>query len=384
MTGTEVSDQLARHGVITLDHPRQAGPLGRALVAGGLACAEITFRTSAAEAGLSALAEDPSLLVGAGTVVSTDQADRAVAAGARFIVMPGFDARLVEHCRTLGVSVFPGVATASDVMAAVSAGLDTVKLFPAAIIGGTTILTALAAPFPGMRFIPIDWEHLFGTLGVRCLHTGGIFAALSPSTAALAEEAMRVARRCGTIVSYDLNYRPSLWHDRGGQPAARNVNRALTPHVDVLLGNEEDFTACLGFEVPGASPDFTGLHAGPFRIMIGDVANAYPDAQIVATTLREVRSATINDWGAIAWSRRDGFIEATDRPALEIFDRVGGGDSFASGLLYGLLELDDLGSAVEYGAAHGALAMTTPGDTSMTTLAEVRRLVDGAGARVRR
>jgi 2-dehydro-3-deoxygluconokinase len=240
--------------------------------------------------------------------------------------------------------------------------------------------TAASALSPG----DVDWEHLFGTLGVRCLHTGGIFAALSPSTAALAEEAMRVARRYGTIVSYDLNYRPSLWHDRGGQPAARDVNRALTPHVDVLLGNEEDFTACLGFEVPGASPDFTGLHAGPFRIMIGDVANAYPDAQIVATTLREVRSATINDWGAIAWSRRDGFIEATDRPALEIFDRVGGGDSFASGLLYGLLELDDLEAAVEYGAAHGALAMTTPGDTSMTTLAEVRRLVDGAGARVRR
>jgi 2-dehydro-3-deoxyphosphogluconate aldolase/(4S)-4-hydroxy-2-oxoglutarate aldolase len=148
MTGAEVSDQLGRHGVIpviTLDHPRQAGPLARALVAGGLACAEITFRTSAAEAGVSALAEDPALLVGAGTIVSTDQADRAVAAGARFIVMPGFDARLIEHCRALGVPVFPGVATASDVMAAVSAGLDTVKLFPAAIIGGTAMLAALAA-----------------------------------------------------------------------------------------------------------------------------------------------------------------------------------------------------------------------------------------------
>jgi 2-dehydro-3-deoxyphosphogluconate aldolase/(4S)-4-hydroxy-2-oxoglutarate aldolase len=184
MTGAEVSDQLARHGVIpviTLDHPRQAGPLGRALVAGGLACAEITFRTSAAEAGLSALAEDPSLLVGAGTVVSTDQADRAVAAGARFIVMPGFDARLVEHCRALGVPVFPGVATASDVMAAVSAGLDTVKLFPAAIIGGTAMLAALAGPFPGVRFIPtggVTAEAIAQYLTMPCvLAVGGSWIA---------------------------------------------------------------------------------------------------------------------------------------------------------------------------------------------------------------
>jgi 2-dehydro-3-deoxyphosphogluconate aldolase/(4S)-4-hydroxy-2-oxoglutarate aldolase len=184
MTGAEVSDQLARHGVIpviTLDHARQAGPLAQALVAAGLACAEITFRTSAAEAAVTALAEDPSLLVGAGTIVSTDQADRAVAAGARFIVMPGFDARLVEHCRALGVSVFPGVATASDVMAAVSAGLDTVKLFPAAIIGGTAMLAALAAPFPGVRFIPtggVTAEAITQYLSLPCvLAVGGSWIA---------------------------------------------------------------------------------------------------------------------------------------------------------------------------------------------------------------
>jgi 2-dehydro-3-deoxygluconokinase len=230
----------------------------------------------------------------------------------------------------------------------------------------------------------IDWEHLFGVCGVRCLHTGGIYAGLSPASAAVAEEAMRAARRHGTLVSFDLNYRPSLWQDRGGAEGAREVNRALAPHVDVLLGNEEDFTACLGFDVPGVPDDLGDLRAGPFRAMIGQVAAAYAGLRVVATTLRGVRTATVNDWGAIAWARDRGFAEATHRPALEVLDRVGGGDSFASGLLYGLLELDDLELAVEYGAAHGALAMTTPGDTSMATLAEVQRLAGGAGARVRR
>ena len=184
MTGAQVSERLGRHGVIpvvTVDDPRHAGPLGRTLVAGGLACAEITFRTAAAEAALSALAKDPSLLVGAGTIVSTDQADRAVAAGARFIVMPGFDARLVEHCRALGVAVFPGVATASDVMAAVGAGVDTVKLFPAALMGGTAMLTALAAPFPGVRFIPtggVTAEAIAQYLSMPCvLAVGGSWIA---------------------------------------------------------------------------------------------------------------------------------------------------------------------------------------------------------------
>lgn len=240
--------------------------------------------------------------------------------------------------------------------------------------------TAAAQLAPG----DVDWDQLFGTLGVRWLHTGGIFAGLSATTAELAEEAMRAARRHGTIVSYDLNYRPSLWQERGGQAASRRVNQRLVGHVDVLLGNEEDFTACLGFAVADTSPDFDDLDAAPFQAMIGEVAAAYPALRAVATTLRGVRSANVNDWGAIAWSRRDGFVEATHRPALEILDRVGGGDSFAAGLIYGLLELGELGPAVEYGAAHGALAMTTPGDTSMATLAEVQRLVEGAGARVRR
>jgi 2-dehydro-3-deoxygluconokinase len=195
---------------------------------------------------------------------------------------------------------------------------------------------------------------------------------------------MAAARRHGTVISYDLNYRPSLWAAVGGQTRAREVNQRLAPYVDVMLGNEEDFTAALGFAVPDADPELTHLPVAGFRRMIGEVTAAYPNLVVVATTLRAVRSATVNDWGAIGWSAATGFVAAADRPGLEILDRVGGGDSFASGLIYGLLERGDLATAVQYGAAHGALAMTTPGDTSMATLAEVERLAAGGGARVRR
>jgi 2-dehydro-3-deoxygluconokinase len=230
----------------------------------------------------------------------------------------------------------------------------------------------------------IDWDQLFGELGVRWLHTGGIFAALSATTPEVVEEALAAASRHGTIVSYDLNFRPSLWKAIGGVERAREVNRRLAKHVDVMIGNEEDFTACLGLEVEGADANLSELDAASFRSMIERASAEFPNFQVVATTLRGVRSATVNDWGAIAWSRDGGFVEATARPGLEILDRVGGGDSFASGLLYGLMEHRDLGVAVEYGAAHGALAMTTPGDTSTATLAEVEALVRGAGARVQR
>jgi 2-dehydro-3-deoxygluconokinase len=230
----------------------------------------------------------------------------------------------------------------------------------------------------------VDWDHLFGTLGVRWLHTGGIYAALSETTPTTIEAAMTAARRHGTVISYDLNYRPSLWQAIGGQERAREVNRRLARHVDVMIGNEEDFTASLGFEVPGTDESLSELEVDNFRRMIGEVTTEYPNFAVVATTLRAVRSATVNDWGAIAWSSATGFVEATHRPGLEIMDRVGGGDSFASGLVYGLLETGDLATAVEYGAAHGALAMTTAGDTSMASRKEVEALVRGAGARVQR
>ena len=241
-------------------------------------------------------------------------------------------------------------------------------------------LTAASQLRPG----DVDWEHLFGTLGVRWLHTGGIFAGLSETTPAVVEEAVGAASRHGTVVSYDLNYRPSLWKGLGGVERAREVNRALATRVDVMIGNEEDFTACLGLEVEGVDENLTELDTASFRAMIERASAEFPNFAVVATTLRGVRSATVNDWSAIAWSRDEGFVEATPRPGLEILDRVGGGDSFASGLIYGLLDQPSLQLAVEYGAAHGALAMTTPGDTSTATLAEVEALVKGAGARVKR
>jgi 2-dehydro-3-deoxygluconokinase len=235
-----------------------------------------------------------------------------------------------------------------------------------------------------LRSDDVDWTDLFERRGVRWFHTGGVFAALSDSSSAVAEVAMKAARAAGTVVSYDLNYRPSLWQASGGLDRAREVNGQLAPLVDVMIGNEEDFTASLGFEVEGTDEQLSELSTAAFRAMIEQAAARYPNFSVIATTLRTVRTATVNDWAAVAWGRGVGFAESTPRPGLEILDRVGGGDSFASGLLYGLMELGDLAAAVEYGAAHGALAMTTPGDTSMASLAEVARLAAGGSARVQR
>ncbi|MBW8886597.1 MAG: sugar kinase [Fibrobacteres bacterium] len=229
----------------------------------------------------------------------------------------------------------------------------------------------------------IDWEDVFGRQGARWFHTGGIYAGLSATTPDVIEEAMIAAKRHGTVVSFDLNYRPSLWKQFGGQKRAREVNRRLARYVDVMIGNEEDFTASLGFEVSGTNENLSDLDSADFKSMIGDVVKEFPNFKVIATTLRTVKSASVNDWGAVAWGGGR-FHEATLRKDLWIYDRVGGGDSFASGLIYGLMEKSDLAAAVEYGAAHGALAMTTPGDTSMASLAEVEALVKGASARVQR
>jgi len=226
-----------------------------------------------------------------------------------------------------------------------------------------------------------DWKHIFGKLGVRWFHTGGIFAALSKGTAALAVEAVKAARRHGTIVSYDLNYRPSLWKSIGGLKKAQQVNREIARHVDVMIGNEEDFTASLGFAVKGLDRGLSSIEAGAFKSMIEAATKTYPNFRVAATTLRRVITATRNDWSAILW--HDGvFHESRKYPGLEILDRVGGGDSFASGLQFGFLEFNDPKKAVDYGAAHGALASTTPGDTSMATRKEVEKAMGGRGARV--
>ncbi len=228
-----------------------------------------------------------------------------------------------------------------------------------------------------------DWNQIFGKLGVRWFHTGGIFAALSDTTPKLVIEAVRAAKKYGTIVSYDLNYRPSLWKAIGGLKRAQEVNKEIASFVDVIIGNEEDFTACLGFEVKGVDQHISRIDVTEFKEMIGNAVNAYPNFKVTATTLRAVRSATRNDWGAICWAGGK-FYQAPNRDDMEIFDRVGGGDSFASGLIYGLMQFNDPQKAVEYGAAHGALAMTTPGDTSMASLKEVESLVKGGSARVQR
>jgi 2-dehydro-3-deoxygluconokinase len=228
-----------------------------------------------------------------------------------------------------------------------------------------------------------DWDHIFGKIGTRWLHTGGIFAALSETTAALTIEAVKAAKKHGVIVSYDLNYRPSLWKSAGGLKKAQEVNREIAKYVDVMIGNEEDFTACLGFHVEGADENLLHIDVAAFKKMIETAVKAFPNFKATATTLRAAKTATVNDWAAIAWM--DGkFYESRKYPDLEILDRIGGGDSFASGFIYGLMTSGDPQKAVDYGAAHGALAMTTPGDTSMADVKEVEKLMKGGGARVQR
>jgi 2-dehydro-3-deoxygluconokinase len=229
----------------------------------------------------------------------------------------------------------------------------------------------------------IDWEKIFGTDGVRWFHTGGIFASLSDTTTDVVIEAVQAAKKYGTIVSYDLNYRPSLWKSIGGKEKAQEVNHKIAPHIDVMMGNEEDFTACLGFEVPGMDEHISKLDPTNFGKMIEQAVKRYSNFQVVATTLRNAKTACINDWGAVIYTEGK-LYQATLREDLEIYDRVGGGDSFASGLIYGLMESKSPQDAVNYGAAHGALAMTTPGDTTTASLAEVEKVMAGGTARVDR
>ena len=239
--------------------------------------------------------------------------------------------------------------------------------------------TAVSQLKPG----DIDWEKIFGEEGARWFHTGGIFCALSESSPAIAREAIEIAKKHSTIVSYDLNYRESLWKGVGGKARAQEVNRGLAPLIDVMIGNEEDFTACLGFEVEGVDDNLSKLDTGNFRRMIERATSDFPNFKVVATTLRNAKTATINDWGAVCYAAGE-FYQATTRENLEIYDRVGGGDSFASGLIYGFLTNKGPQYALDCGAAHGALAMTTPGDTTMATLSEVEELMKGGGARVAR
>lgn len=228
-----------------------------------------------------------------------------------------------------------------------------------------------------------DWEAIFGPAqGSRWFHTGGIFAALSESTVEVAAEAMDAARKHGTPVSYDLNYRASLWKSIGGKPKAQEVNRELVRKVDLLLGNEEDFSAMLGIQLEGVTEDFAELPIASYEKMLREVARKYPNLKMIASTLRTAHTANRNAWGAIALSG-DEIVHVPQRD-IDIMDRVGGGDSFASGLIYGMITGKPVDWAVRCGVAHGALAMTTPGDTSMATLKEVERVMQGSSARIER
>jgi 2-dehydro-3-deoxygluconokinase len=239
--------------------------------------------------------------------------------------------------------------------------------------------TAVSQIKPG----EFDWDRIFAKDGSRWFHTGGIFCALSENAANVAREAMTAAKRAGTIVSYDLNYRPSLWKSIGGKDKAQEVNRSLASLVDVMLGNEEDFTAALGFSVEGLDEHHSSLDPTNFKRMIKKVPDEFPSLSVIATTLRNAKTSTLNDWGALCYYG-DTFYEARVRENLEIYDRVGGGDSFASGLIYGFLSGKDPQWCVECGAAHGALAMTTPGDTTTATLAEVLHAMTAQTSRIQR
>jgi 2-dehydro-3-deoxygluconokinase len=237
--------------------------------------------------------------------------------------------------------------------------------------------TAVSQLKPG----DVDWGAIFAA-GVRWFHTGGIFAALSSTSADLCAEAILAARSHGTVTSYDLNYRESLWKGIGGKEKAQELNREMVRNLDVLFGNEEDFSAMLGIELEGVAEDFEDLPVPAYAKMLRDVRAAYPNLKMIATTLRTAKTASRNAWGAMALYK-DEIVHVPQRE-VEILDRVGGGDSFASGLIYGLLAGKPPLWAVECGVAHGALAMTTPGDTSMATLSEVLRVMKGGSARIAR
>ena len=225
-----------------------------------------------------------------------------------------------------------------------------------------------------------DWAAIFGT-GVRWFHSGGIFAALSPTTPELIVEAMQAARAAGAVVSFDLNYRAKLWRAFGGGETAQAVLQRIVEHADVLVGNEEDLQAGLG--VPGPevrSP--AGLDPATFLSMIDRVVDRFPRIRVVATTLREVQSASRHRWSAVAWFAGQTFVAPVCD--LEIHDRVGGGDGFASGLFYGLLAGESPEAALRLGWAHGALLTTFPGDTTMATVEDVRALASGGSARIQR
>lgn len=225
-----------------------------------------------------------------------------------------------------------------------------------------------------------NWNEIFAT-GVRWFHSGGIFAALSPTTAEVIIEGMQAAKAAGAIVSFDLNYRAKLWNISGGHERAVAVLDRIVKNVDVLVGNEEDLQ--LGLGIPGPEMEAKSkLDPSAFFAMIGKVTAKHPQVKIVATTLREVHSTNRHSWSAVAWI--DGKTYQAPTAELDVLDRVGGGDGFASGFIYGLLHGASEEEAVKLGWAHGALLTTFPGDTTMATVDQVKAFAKGGSARIQR
>lgn len=226
-----------------------------------------------------------------------------------------------------------------------------------------------------------DWDDVFGKQGVRWLHTGGIFAGLSETTAELTLEACRSAKKHGVIVSYDLNYRPSLWQERGGFAAAQALNKKLAPFIDVMIGVLSD--DLITVSAASDAKDIFAAESAAMQSGITQMLKHYPNIKVAAATLRRVHTASDNDWGGLAWI--DGaFHRSRNYPHLDIMDRIGGGDGFVAGFIYGLLNGQTPQVTINLAAAHGALAMSTPGDTSMATLPEVLKLAEGGDAKVQR
>lgn len=225
-----------------------------------------------------------------------------------------------------------------------------------------------------------DWAKIFSS-GVRWFHSGGIFAALSPTTSGVIIEGMRAAKKAGAVVSFDLNFRKKLWDIWGGEDKAVGVMHEIVKNVDVLVGNEEDLQKGLGIPGPKVAAK-SKLDPSVFVKMIGAVTKKFPNVKAVATTLREVHSTNRHSWSAVAWV--NGKIHRAPTIELDVLDRVGGGDGFAAGFFYGLLTGESAEESVRLGWAHGALLTTYPGDTTMASLAEVKALAKGGSARIQR
>lgn len=309
-------------------------------------------------------------------------------AGARLGLRTGFISKLpdnliariiLNHARAVGVDVSPVVLEKFDGVGRQNrVGLNFTEV-GTGVRASVTLYDRGHSSASQMHPEDIPWARLFAEQGCRWLHTGGIFTALSASCAQTVQAALQAARAAGTVTSYDLNFRSKLWSSQ----QAIATTRELVPLVDVLIGNEEDFQKVLGFEVEGTDPNLRNLPVEAYKLMVERVVAAYPNLRAVCTTLREVKSGLVNDWGGILW-HNGAFYHARGFPGLEIEDRVGGGDGFSSGIAYGFLNGLSPQEIVDFGAAHGALLQTTRGDTSQVTLDEVRHVMRGGSARIQR